>query len=133
MSSQKLEQIKEIIRKRSDVFEKHFADGDASALVADYYVPDAMAPVVSAPDAPALRDHASIAALFDALFRDFSRARQVPHFIRADGDMAYEVSNSYLTPRAGGADVEFRYVAVWRRCADTWRVEADFFATGPIV
>jgi ketosteroid isomerase-like protein len=57
----------------------------------------------------------------------------VPHLIRADGDLAYEVSNSYLTPRAGGADVEFRYVAVWRRCEDTWRVETDFFATGPIV
>ena len=131
--SQNLDSIKRIIRERSDVFERRFADGDAAALVADYYVSDAQGLLVSAPDAPALRDRAATRALFAALFKDFSRARQVPHLIRADGDLAYEVSNSYLTPRAGGADVEFRYVAVWRRCEDTWRVETDFFATGPIV
>jgi ketosteroid isomerase-like protein len=127
------QELERIIRNRSDVFEKHFAAGNAEALVADYYVSDAQGLLVSAPDAPALRDRASTAALFAALFKDFSRARQVAHVVRGDGDLAYEVSNSYLTPRAGGADVEFRYVAVWRKCADTWRVETDFFATGPIV
>lgn len=127
------EAIHQIIRERSDLFEKHFAAGDAAALVADYYVPDALDPVVSAPDAPAVRGRADITRLFELFVKDFARARQVPHFIRADGDLAYEVSNSYLTPKAGGAEVEFRYVAAWRRCEDTWRVEADFFATGPIV
>lgn len=131
--SPNLDSIKRIIRERSDVFERRFADGDAAALVADYYVSDEQGLLVSAPDAPALRDRAATTALFAALFKDFWRARQVPHLIRGDGDLAYEVSNSYLTPRAGGADVEFRYVAVWRRCEDTWRVETDFFATGPIV
>lgn len=126
-------ELERIVRARSDIFEKHFADGDAAALVADYYVNDAQGLLVSAPDAPALRDRASTAALFQALFKDFSRARQVAHVVRGDGNLAYEVSNSYLTPRAGGADVEFRYVAVWRKCADTWRVETDFFATGPVV
>lgn len=126
-------ELERIIRTRSDVFEKHFAAGNAEALVADYYVNDAQGLLVSAPDAPALRDRASTTALFAALFKDFSRARQVAHVVRGDGDLAYEVSNSYLTPRGGGADVEFRYVAVWRKCADTWRVETDFFATGPIV
>lgn len=133
MSDAHLEQVKRIIRERSDIFEKHFADGNAAELVADYYVADAQVPVVSAPDAPALTTHTSIIDLFTALVKDFSRARQVPRFIRADGNMAYEVSNSYLTPKAGGDEIEFRYVAVWRRCEDTWRVEADFFALGPIV
>jgi hypothetical protein len=133
MSNAHLEQVKRIIKERSDLFEKHFADGNAEALVADYYVSDEQGPVVSAPDAPALCDRVSITALFAALVKDFSRARQVPHFIRADENLAYEVSNSYLTPKAGGDELEFRYVATWRRCADTWRVEADFFALGPIV
>lgn len=133
MSDAHLAAVERIIRERSDLFEKHFADGNAAALVADYYVADAQIPVVSAPDAPALCDHASITSLFAALFNDFSRARQVPRFIRADQNLAYEVSNSYLTPKAGGAELEFRYVAAWRRCEDTWRVEADFFALGPLV
>ena len=74
----------------------------------------------------------ALAKYFDFL-RRYPRARQVPHFIRADQNLAYEVSNSYLTPKAGGDEIEFRYVATWRRCEDTWRVEADFFALGPLV
>ena len=57
----------------------------------------------------------------------------MPRFIRATVDLAYEISNSYLTPKAGGDEIEFRYVATWRRCADTWRVDTDFFAPGPLV
>lgn len=133
MSNEAPDEVKRIIRERSDVFEKHFAAGDAAALVTDYYVPDALDPVVSAPDAPAVRGRAAITGLFELFLKDFSKARQVPHFIRADQNLAYEVSNSYLTPKAGGDEVQFRYVATWRRCEDTWRVEADFFALGPIV
>lgn len=128
-----LEEIRKTIQAQSDRFERNFAAADAAKLVAEYYVPESLQPVVSAPDAPAVVGHAAIAALFGGFFQGFSRARQEPHFIRADGNMAYEISNSYLTPQGGGAEVQFRYTAVWRRCADTWRVEADFFATGPIV
>lgn len=127
------EDIKRIIRDRSDLFENNFASGDAQALVRDYYIPDDMTPVVSAGDSPAIIGHAGIIALFQALMKDFVKARQVARFIRADIDLAYEVSNSYLTPKAGGDEIEFRYVATWRRCADTWRVETDFFALGPLV
>lgn len=130
--SETLEDIKRIIKERSDLFEKNFAAGDAATLVEDYYVPDALEPIVSAPDAPAVRGRAAITALFGAFVEGFSRARQVPRTIRAGTDLAYEVSNSYLTPKAGGAELEFRYIATWRRCEDTWRVEADFFALGPI-
>lgn len=126
-------EIKQVIKHRSDLFEAHFAAGDAAALVRDYYVPDALQPIASAGDGPAIIGHAGLTALFEALVRDFARARQVPRFIRADRDLAYEVSNSYLTPKAGGDEVEFRYVATWRRCDDTWRVETDFFAPGALV
>ena len=125
--------IKQVIKDRSDLFEANFASGDAAALVRDYYVPDAMEPVVSAGDGPALVGHAPITALFEAFMGAFEKARQVPRFIRADGDLAYEVSNSYLTPKGGGEEVEYRYVATWRRCDDTWRVDSDFFAPGPLV
>ncbi|MCG2842621.1 nuclear transport factor 2 family protein [Sandaracinobacter sp. RS1-74] len=125
--------IKRIIKERSDIFERHFAAGDAAALVRDYYVPDSMAPLVSAGDGPAILGHAAITSLFEAFTAGFEKARQVPRFISAGTDLAYEVSNSYLTPKGGGDEVEYRYVATWRRCDDGWRVEADFFAPGPLV
>lgn len=133
MSTQSLQQIKQIIRQRSDLFEKNFAEGNAAQLVLDYYVPDALEPVVSAPDAPAVVGRAAITTLFEGFVAGFGKARQVARFIRADGNLAYEVSNSYLTPRGGGGELEFRYIATWRRCEDTWRVEADFFALGALV
>jgi len=127
------EEIKHIIKVRSDLFEQHFAAGDAAALVRDYYVPDADGPLVSAGDGPAIVGRAAITALFEQFVQGFEKARQVPRFISGDVDLAYEVSNSYLTPRGGGEEIEFRYVATWRRCDDTWRVETDFFAPGPLV
>ena len=124
--------VKRRIKQRSDLFEQNFARGDAAALVRDYYVPDDMQPIASTGEGPAIVGHAGLVSLFEALTKDFGKARQVPHFFRADRDLAYEVSNSYVTPKGGGEDVEFRYVATWRRCADTWRVETDFFALGPL-
>jgi ketosteroid isomerase-like protein len=133
MTTDAPDEIKRIIRERSDLFEKHFAAGDAAALVRDYYVPDELRPTVSEGSNPMIVGHAALTSLFEAFCKDFAKARQVPRDIRADKDLAYEVSNSYLTPKAGGDEVEFRYVATWRRCADTWRVETDFFALGKLV
>lgn len=133
MTNEASNEIKSIIKARSDLFEKHFAAGDAAALVRDYYVGDELQPLVSEGSGPVIVGHAALTAMFTAFCKDFAKARQVPRYIRADKDLAYEVSNSYLTPKAGGDEVEFRYVATWRRCADTWRVEADFFALGPLV
>ena len=132
MSIEASDEVKRVIKERSDLFERNFASGDAAALVRDYYVPDEMQPIASTGEGPAVVGHAGLVALFEALTSSFSKARQVPHFIRADRELAYEVSNSYVTPKAGGDDVEFRYVATWRRCDDTWRVETDFFALGPL-
>lgn len=133
MSNTAPDAIKQVIKDRSDLFEANFAAGDAAGLVRDYYVPDDLDPVVSAGDGPALVGHDAITALFEGFVGAFEKARQVPRFIRADGDLAYEISNSYLTPRGGGDEVEYRYVATWRRCDDTWRVDSDFFAPGPLV
>lgn len=127
------DEIKRIIKMRSDIFEQNFGAGDADGLVRDYYVPDAMMPLVSAGDGPAVIGHQAIIVLFKGFIGAFEKTRQVPRFISADVDLAYEVSNAYLTPKGGGEEVEFRYVATWRRCKDTWRVETDFFAPGPLV
>ena len=133
MSNTAPDAIKAVIKERSDLFERNFAAGDAAGLVRDYYVSDDLEPVVSAGEGPALVGHAAITALFEGFVGAFEKARQVPRFVRADGDLAYEISNSYLTPKGGGDEVEYRYVATWRRCDDTWRVDSDFFAPGPLV
>ncbi len=75
MANEAPDDIKRIIRERSDLFEKHFAAGDAAALVADYYVPDALDPLVSAPDAPAVRGRAAIAGLFGLFVNRQGRCR----------------------------------------------------------
>jgi len=126
------EEIVSAIRRQNDLFEENFAGGDASRLVQEYYVPDHLKPLASTGEGQAIVGRAGLTALFEALMGQFAKARQVSHFIRSDRDLAYEVSNSYLTPRAGGDEVEFRYIATWRRCDDKWRVEADFFAAGPL-
>lgn len=126
-------EIKSIIKARSDIFERNFAAGDAARLVRDYYVPDAMLPLVSSGDGPAIVGQQAITTLFVGFMASFEKTRQVPRYISGDVDLVYEISNAYLTPKGGGEEIELRYIATWRRCDDTWRVEADFFAPGPLV
>lgn len=120
------------IRRQNDLFEENFARGDATRLVEDYYAPDSLQPLASTGDGSAIVGRTGLVNLFEGLFEQFLRARQVTHFIRGDRELAYEVSNSYLSPRSGGDEIEFRYIATWRRCEDRWRVETDFFALGPL-
>jgi ketosteroid isomerase-like protein len=130
MSDAELWQIKRVIRERSDLFEKHFGASDASGLVDDYYVQE---PIMSAPDTAVLRGRQAIVVLFEAICKNFSGCRLVQHFVRGEGGFAYEVSSAHLVPRAGGEEVECRYLIVWRRELDTWRVETDFFAYGKLL
>jgi len=124
-------ELKSIIQARARLLEKHFAARDAVSLVNDYYVPDELQPLASGGDQAVIGRQALI-ALFAGLFEEFSEVRQVPLTIRGGGDLAYEVSNAYMKPHNGGEEAKFRYVATWRRCGDTWRVEADFFAPGQV-
>lgn len=125
------ENLKSLLAERARRFERHFAAADAVSLVSDYYVPDNLQPLVSPGDHAVIGRQALI-SLFEGLFTQFSSVRQVPLTIRADVDLAYEVSNAYLQSRNEEAEVTFRYLATWRRCEDTWRVEADFFAPGRV-
>ncbi len=130
MSDQSVDQVRRVIRERSDLFEKNFRAADAKKLVEDYYVQE---PIMSAPDAPVLRGREAIAGLFDTIFTNFVDCRLVQHFVRSSDGLAYEVSSAHLVPRGGGDEVECRYMIAWRRDVDTWRVEADFFAYGKLL
>ncbi|MFC4314235.1 YybH family protein [Steroidobacter flavus] len=123
--------VRQAIRVRSDLFEKHFAASNAAALVADYYVAE---PMMSAPDSSLLRGRAAIAALFTEVMKGFVRCRLVQVEVRAGGDLAYEVSRALLEPREPGVEpTECRYMIAWRRTPDGWRVEMDFFSWGKLL
>lgn len=124
-------ELKSIIEERTRLLAKHFAARDAVSLVEDYYAPDELQPLASGDD-KAVIGREAIVKTFAELFDNFSEVRQVPLTIRWDKDLAYEVSNAYFKPRESGGEIEFRYIAVWRRCTDTWRVETDFFAPGHV-
>lgn len=129
--SQATDEIRQAIRVRSDLFEKHFAASNAAGLVADYYVDE---PIMSAADTPLLRGRAAIVALFAEVMKAFVRCRLVQVEVRAGGELAYEVSRAILEPREPGAEpTECRYMIAWRRTADGWRVETDFFAWGKLL
>lgn len=122
-------EVARAIRERSDVFERHFAAGNAQGLVSDYYVDE---PMMSAPDAPLLRGRAAITELFTQVMRAFSACRLEQVEIRRGGDLAYEIGRAILTPREGGDPANCRYVIAWRRTSAGWRVETDFFAWGVV-
>lgn len=125
------EDVKRIIRERSDLFEKHFRDGNAKGLVADYYTDQ---PVMSAPDMAPIKGHAGITALFEALVGDFAACTLEQVEVSYFDDTALEISRAVLVSKdADTPDTQCRYMIVWRRMPDTWRVEADFFAYGTIL
>lgn len=122
--------VKRIVRERSDLFERHFAAGDARSLVEDYYVEN---PVMSAPDISMLRGKDSIRTLFEELMKTLASCRLKQVKVECSGDMAYEVSSAFLQPKDEAAgEIECRYMIAWRKCDDTWRVESDFFAYGAL-
>lgn len=119
------------IRQRYKLFEKYFASADAAALVDAYYVRE---PLMSAPDAPLLRDRRSIEALFRELMKQVASVRFEPVEIRQSGDLAYEIGRAFLTMKdEAGTAAQARYMVAWRWTADGWRAEADLFAFGNLI
>ncbi|MDA5193476.1 YybH family protein [Govanella unica] len=131
MSDVSFEAVTREIRRRSDNFASFFRAGDAAGLVADYYVDE---PQMSAPDMPLLTSRAAITGLFEELMKGFSACDLTQHDVRVSGERAYELGIAIVTPKdASAPKVDCRYVIVWRKAADGWRVELDFFAFGKLI
>lgn len=130
MSTQVDQSILQEIRRRSDNFEQFFRSGDAAGLVNDYYVEN---PKLSAPDGPVMTNRADITDMFQTLIGGFSAIKLTQHDVWASGEMAYELGSARLTPKdPNGEMMDARYVIVWRKVRDGWRVELDFFASGKL-
>ncbi len=129
MSDNALEsEVKAEIRRRSDNFERFFRNGQAAELVADYYVDE---PLMSAPDMPLLRSRAEIQKVFEGLVQQFAESRLFNEIVRVSGDRAYELGRCEIVGK-DGSQSDCRYLIVWRKAADGWRVETDFFAFGKL-
>lgn len=127
-----LAELKAEIRRRSDRFEAFFRAGKAAELVDDYYVEDD--PMMAAPDMPLMRSRAEIKTMFEGLVQQFSECRLINADIRQAGDRAYEVGGAVITAKDEQQTVtDCRYLIVWRKVKDGWRVEIDFFAFGKLV
>lgn len=123
--------VKAEIRRRSDNFERFFAAGDAAGLVNDYYID---APMMSGADIPLLKSRAEIQGVFEALVKDFASCKLYNVDVRVSGDRAYELGGAEIGSKTPGQPViDARYLIVWRKVADGWRVETDFFAFGKLL
>lgn len=121
---------KSMIRARTDTFEQHLSDGDAAALVRDYYVGE---PFVIPPDLPLVRDPKAIEAFFADTMKAVAGCRLEPHEIREYGDVAIELGEGTMTMKdSSAAPGKCRYLIVWKRTGDGWRAEFDFFSYGPL-
>ncbi len=112
------------IERRSAVFAQHFANKDAESLVRDYYVD---APFISPPDGKLLRTREAALAFIQGAMNVASSCSFEHIEIRAEGDLAYEIGAARFILNSG-EPIASRYLAVWRRGRDGWRVEADFLA-----
>jgi ketosteroid isomerase-like protein len=124
-----LDAVKAAIRAASDRFEANFSAGDAHALVADYYTAE---PMMCAPDMPLIRGRGAIEALFSEIVKGVSSCRLTQREVKyGGGDLASELGAAQLAMR-DGTQAEARYLIVWRKTEEGWRVETDFFAYGAL-
>jgi ketosteroid isomerase-like protein len=109
-----------------------FARGDLAALVAHYYTDDAG---MLAPAAPVLRGREAIRGGLASLRElGFATASLEPLHLGVEQSLGYEIGRVRLTSTAAGAPAAqtARYLVVWCKRNDTWRVQWDMFAMDEI-
>ena len=117
------------VRSQCAQFAKHFAAGDFAALAESFYTDDA---TLLAPSAPKLTGHKSIAeALAGLKAGGFATAALEPLQLEVRDDLGYEVGRVRLATDAGKEQIG-RYLVIWKRSGDTWRVKVDMFTTDTI-
>ena len=120
------------VRAQCVLFADCFARGALAALVAHYYTDDAG---MLAPGAPVLRGREAIRGGLASLRElGFETASLEPLHLGVEQSLGYEVGRVRLTSSAAGAPAvqTARYLVVWCKRNDTWRVQWDMFAMDEI-
>jgi ketosteroid isomerase-like protein len=116
------------VRRQCTQFADHYGRGDFAGLIAHYYTDDAG---MLAPAAPVLRGREAIRAGLASLREaGFVQASLEPVHLESDRTLGYEVGRARLTSATG--DKVARYVVIWKKGADGWRVQWDMFAMDAI-
>jgi ketosteroid isomerase-like protein len=111
-------------------FAERFDRGEIAALVSGHY---AATLTLSAPGLPFhVHGKAELLDLLAGYHRDYRHIRFDTCHIRQSGDLACEFGDVHLMPRRDAPAEVLRYLMVWHKGPEGWRVEADFSATGTL-
>ena len=124
MSADETEALAKELRARLDYFEQRFAAGDLETLAENFYTEDAIVEGYGMP--PQIGRRAIAAAFKDVRSAGLSRIKvDFSEAPRISGDLAYQfITND--NDFAGQTEVH-RALIIWRRTADGWLCEVDFF------
>lgn len=121
--------VREAIAQQSRAFEQCYVEKDAKCLVEAYYVRDDQHPVVFPPGGGSpVRGRAALEAYFEKEFEGVDRIRLETVDVFVEGDTAQETGRAHLALRTGDNAVG-RYVVLWVRGDDGWRVKLDLVAS----
>ena len=112
------------IAQRSRRFGEIFTGGDMAALAALYTEDGQVLP----PGGPTARGHQAIRQFWQGARDAGIEAAELQTLeVGGGGDLAYEIGRGTLTVRGGGGTsrVVVRYVVVWRRQGDGWKMAVD--------
>lgn len=106
-------------------FVKAANSGD-TARVASLYTEDA---VLLAPNAPMARGRQEIKAFFDGMVAQMGlpKLQLITKQVEEHGDTAWEVGVYTMTLQ--GVSDEGKYIVVWKRQGDDWKLAADIWNT----
>ncbi len=108
----------------NDRFMEAFAAGDAQA-VARLYTEDAK---LLPPGSDAVEGRAAIAEFWRAVIMGgVARVSLNLDEVHGSGDWAYELSRWAMYDADGGAVGEGKYIVIWRRTAEGWRLHRDIW------
>ena len=120
-----LQAVRSAIESTNAEFAKAANSGDTER-VASFYTEDA---VLLAPNAPMMRGRQEVKAFFDGLVEQMGlpklqlKTKQVEEL----GDTAWEVG-AYTMELQGVSD-EGKYIVVWKRQGNDWKLAADIWNT----
>jgi ketosteroid isomerase-like protein len=114
--------VRNAIESASKKFAEVFSKGDAAALAAMY----ADGARVLPPNSTMVEGRQRIQELWQNLINTGAQLSLSTTDVEGRGDLAYEVGTYNLTNPDGKADTG-KYVVVWRRQKDAWKLAADIW------